>query len=190
MLGFQWSFHGKLFGGYAHRCTRPNGSVDDIHASGARYYATLRDSTDPEGPEPRERALGLLATASATAADAGDGWVTTYLLLGREESRDAVDVVFSKLCKGDAPQPTSVTTRAGRKVDVPRAAHGFAGVYVPGMAWVCCDMSRVVSGLWPCEREWGSAPSRQVPPTCRRRAKAQRRSANSARTRPQQRQVS
>ncbi|MDC0525702.1 DNA adenine methylase [bacterium] len=44
VAAFQWSFNGKEWGGYVHHYTRPNGAVDDIPASRARHYATLRAS--------------------------------------------------------------------------------------------------------------------------------------------------
>ena len=44
VAAYQWSFNGKEFGGYVHHYTRPNGAVDDIPASRARHYATLRAS--------------------------------------------------------------------------------------------------------------------------------------------------
>ena len=44
IAAFQWSFNGKEFGGYVQHYTRPDGRVDDIPASRARHYATLRAS--------------------------------------------------------------------------------------------------------------------------------------------------
>lgn len=42
VAAFQYSFNGKKFGGFVHTYTRSDGRVDDIPASRARYYASLR----------------------------------------------------------------------------------------------------------------------------------------------------
>ena len=44
VAAFQYSFNGKQFGGYVSTYQRPNGTLDDIPASRARYYDTLRTS--------------------------------------------------------------------------------------------------------------------------------------------------
>ena len=41
---FQYSFNGKEFGGFVNTYARRNGTVDDIPASRAKYYAALRTS--------------------------------------------------------------------------------------------------------------------------------------------------
>ena len=44
VAAFQYSFNGREFGGYVHTYRRASGTLDDIPASRARYYATLRAS--------------------------------------------------------------------------------------------------------------------------------------------------